>query len=143
MGVSLQKKGNRWKGPCPFHEDNDPSFIVYPDGGFYCFGCGKTGTIESFSSTSRLLRNKEYVANKLDVENSNFDHKREYMTFRNNIEKYLYKKTRGLTNIALLLVYDKFDVLMMGARSLKEVRNTIQFNTKIKKTIDTLVLEHT
>ena len=32
------------KWVCPFHEDKDPSFTVWPDH-FYCFGCAANGTI--------------------------------------------------------------------------------------------------
>lgn len=28
---------------CPFHEESTPSLHVYPDGKYYCFGCGKSG----------------------------------------------------------------------------------------------------
>lgn len=28
---------------CPLHEDNTPSFVVYPENTWYCFGCGKGG----------------------------------------------------------------------------------------------------
>ena len=30
--------------PCPFHEDKKPSFNMFPDNGFYCFGCGEHGS---------------------------------------------------------------------------------------------------
>lgn len=43
--VTLRKNGKCWKGKCPFHEDSDPSFCVYPDGRFHCFGCNAGGTV--------------------------------------------------------------------------------------------------
>ena len=40
----LEKKGNRYKGLCPFHKEKTPSFSVDPvQGLFYCFGCGVGG----------------------------------------------------------------------------------------------------
>ena len=31
---------------CPLHDDTNPSLHVYPgDGGWYCFGCERGGTI--------------------------------------------------------------------------------------------------
>lgn len=35
--------GNRFR--CLFHDDHNPSMVVYPDGKFYCFGCGTRGDI--------------------------------------------------------------------------------------------------
>lgn len=37
---------------CPFHEDRDPSLHVYPEParGWYCFGCGRGGSIYDFAS---------------------------------------------------------------------------------------------
>ena len=29
---------------CPLHDDKNPSFKVYEDGGFKCFGCGRSGS---------------------------------------------------------------------------------------------------
>src|SRR5258706_3133940 len=47
--VALQKKGARYWGLCPFHQEKSPSFTVTPDKGvFYCFGCQKHGTVFDF-----------------------------------------------------------------------------------------------
>jgi CHC2 zinc finger/RepB DNA-primase N-terminal domain len=39
--------GRSGKVPCPFHEDRTPSMHVYddPERGWYCFGCGRGGSI--------------------------------------------------------------------------------------------------
>ena len=48
-GISLKKVGKVYQGLCPFHEDTNPSFTVYPDTNtFYCFGCGVTGDWRKF-----------------------------------------------------------------------------------------------
>jgi DNA primase len=47
--VALQRKGARYWGLCPFHQEKSPSFSVTPDKGvFYCFGCHKGGTVFDF-----------------------------------------------------------------------------------------------
>ncbi|MCK4640621.1 MAG: DNA primase [Candidatus Marinimicrobia bacterium] len=47
--ITLKKAGTRYKGKCPFHDDNDPSFTVNSDKGFwYCFGCSTGGDAISF-----------------------------------------------------------------------------------------------
>lgn len=47
MGVVLQQSGDKWRGNCPFHTESAPSFFVYPDGSYYCFGCHKYGSYDS------------------------------------------------------------------------------------------------
>jgi DNA primase catalytic core len=43
-GVSLKKNGKSYKGICPFHEEDDPSFSVNPEKNLWnCFGCGTGG----------------------------------------------------------------------------------------------------
>jgi DNA primase len=47
--VRLEKKGGRYWGLCPFHNEKTPSFTVDPDRKMYhCFGCGQGGGIVSF-----------------------------------------------------------------------------------------------
>ena len=42
--VELKPSGKAFSGRCPFHEDKTPSFNVFPDGGFKCFGCPAKGS---------------------------------------------------------------------------------------------------
>lgn len=47
--VSLRKAGASYKGKCPFHKDDTPSFVVSPEKGlWHCFGCGEGGDIVTF-----------------------------------------------------------------------------------------------
>lgn len=47
--VSLERKGGRFWGRCPFHHEKTPSFAVNVDGQFYhCFGCGAGGDVIKF-----------------------------------------------------------------------------------------------
>lgn len=48
--IDLQKRsGNRWVAHCPFHEgDNSPSFTVYPNMTYFCFGCRAWGDAVKF-----------------------------------------------------------------------------------------------
>ena len=49
-GVELAQHGSKnLIGRCPFHDDNDPSFVVSPDKGlFHCLGCGVAGNVIQF-----------------------------------------------------------------------------------------------
>ena len=46
--VRLAKSGRQWKGCCPFHGEKTPSFYVYEDGHYHCFGCGAHGDAIGF-----------------------------------------------------------------------------------------------
>ncbi|MFW6022761.1 MAG: DNA primase [Halanaerobiaceae bacterium] len=47
--VSLKKAGSNYKGLCPFHQENTPSFTVNQERQFYyCFGCGSGGDVINF-----------------------------------------------------------------------------------------------
>lgn len=47
--LTLEKKGGRFWGLCPFHSEKTPSFSVTEDENlFYCFGCHKGGSLFTF-----------------------------------------------------------------------------------------------
>lgn len=47
--VKLKRDGKEFKGCCPFHKENTPSFYVTPAKGFvHCFGCGAHGDVIDF-----------------------------------------------------------------------------------------------
>ncbi len=47
--LTLTKSGTRYKGHCPFHKDDTPSFYVDPEKGlWHCFGCGEGGDLFAF-----------------------------------------------------------------------------------------------
>ena len=43
--VQLARRGGRWWGRCPFHDERTPSFCLIPPENrtYYCYGCGATG----------------------------------------------------------------------------------------------------
>lgn len=46
--VPLKRAGANLSGCCPFHSEKTPSFTVFPDKHFYCFGCGAGGDVITF-----------------------------------------------------------------------------------------------
>lgn len=47
--VQLRPSGKTLVGRCPFHNDRNPSFAVYPQNGkYHCFGCRAHGDVISF-----------------------------------------------------------------------------------------------
>jgi hypothetical protein len=48
-GVELKPSGyGRLIGLCPFHNEKTPSFVIFPEGRFYCFGCKEHGDAIDF-----------------------------------------------------------------------------------------------
>ena len=84
--VSLKKKGANWMACCPFHQEKTPSFSVNPSKDiFYCFGCGKGGSVfnfvmemerVSFPEAVRVVAEKAGVALPALVEDKRFETRR-------------------------------------------------------------------
>ena len=67
--TSLRKAGNKYSGLCPLtgHSESTPSFTVFEDMRFQCFGCGRAGNIfqflqdvdhVDFNAAVKLVRNE-------------------------------------------------------------------------------------
>lgn len=44
VNSKTRKSGNKIMACCPFHQEDTPSFVIYSDNSWHCFGCGKHGT---------------------------------------------------------------------------------------------------
>ncbi|MDE6415214.1 MAG: DNA primase [Anaeroplasmataceae bacterium] len=54
--VKLTKQGKNYKGLCPFHNEDTPSFVVSQDKHLaHCFGCGKGGNPIQFLMDIKLI----------------------------------------------------------------------------------------
>ena len=51
--LKFQRAGKYLKACCPFHHETTPSFVVYPDNHFHCFGCQAHGSVIDFVMESR------------------------------------------------------------------------------------------
>ena len=88
--VHLKKKGNRYWGCCPFHNEKTPSFSVVPQQGFfYCFGCHAGGNVFKFLS---LIENVSYYeAIKLQAQRLNIP----IPTYRKNAREVAEEQERN------------------------------------------------
>lgn len=43
LGIEVRKMGKYYKALCPFHEEKHPSFTIFDDKRWNCFGCGARG----------------------------------------------------------------------------------------------------
>lgn len=41
--LNVKDAGGRVSLRCPVHNEHSPSFVLYPDNSFHCFGCGVNG----------------------------------------------------------------------------------------------------
>ena len=60
--VKLEKQGKNYKGLCPFHNEDTPSFVVSPEKNVaHCFGCGKGGNPVNFLMQIENIDYKEAI----------------------------------------------------------------------------------
>jgi DNA primase len=60
--VALKRRGSRWLGLCPFHDEKTPSFSVDAEQGlWHCFGCGEGGDLFAFVMRHEALGFHEAV----------------------------------------------------------------------------------
>jgi len=68
-GIRVGRSG---KVRCPFHEDRTPSVHVYddPERGWYCFGCGRGGSIYDLASLlwKRPARGRDFIELRRELE---------------------------------------------------------------------------
>jgi DNA primase len=89
--VKLKRSGKSLKGCCPFHQDDTPSFTVYPDTqNFHCFGCKVTGTVIDYImhrlNTSSASEALYYISSHYGIKLNGFDVK-EYNKKKEQIDK--------------------------------------------------------
>lgn len=91
-GMVLKRIGISYQALCPFHEETNPSFTIYPDKNrYHCFGCGKHGDVIDFVMESDGISFPEALrklCNKGDIcMPDNFD--KEYWEKQKIIEEIL------------------------------------------------------
>ena len=84
--VTLKKKGANWMACCPFHQEKTPSFSVSPAKDiYYCFGCGKGGSVfnfvmemerVSFPESIKIVADKANVPLPVMVDDGKFEDRR-------------------------------------------------------------------
>jgi len=88
-GFTPEERGGKRVIVCPFHQgDNDPSFTIYPNETYYCFGCKAWGDAVKFLIEFKgLTRDEafEYVGIDYKVPNSD---KKKIIKLRNTIDAW-------------------------------------------------------
>lgn len=99
--VKLNRKGNRYWGLCPFHEEKTGSFSVTPDKNmFYCFGCHAGGDMFSFimkrdgtdfKETVEMLAAKAGIEIVKSVSKKEIDHRKRIFEINKAAAEFYYK----------------------------------------------------
>jgi len=69
--VTLVRRGANIMACCPFHNEKTPSFHVYGDGHYYCYGCKENGDAITFVRKTRemtFIESLKFLASKYGVE---------------------------------------------------------------------------
>lgn len=59
--TTLKKSGSTMVGCCPLHQERTPSFHVYPDGHYHCYGCGRHGNAITYVMEKKNMSFPEAV----------------------------------------------------------------------------------
>lgn len=115
VGVHLVPSGDRWTSLCPFptHKDSKPSFVVYKDGSYHCFGCGAHGSLKTiqkkFNVSYRPFPSFDDITDRTEVL---------LTAIRNKHEAILELELSDKQDEVRFSAYDKFDLLMLIAKEL-------------------------
>lgn len=109
--VNLTRKGNRYWGKCPFHQEKTASFCVTPEKNmFYCFGCNTGGDIFSFlmkrdnidfPEAIEVLALKAGIDRTKKVSNQEFNHKKKVLAINSEVAKYYHQSLINTSNKAI------------------------------------------
>ena len=121
LGISLESSsGGRWRSVCPFpnHLDNDPSFVVYPDGTYHCYGCRAHGTLQKIAEY--FLGEDTFSLSRIDLSMiGNDDYSKLLTDQRKKIEIKLRSSLKDVSMKKKFSVYDKFDRVWIKIRNKK------------------------
>ena len=135
-GIELIKKGNSYVAICPFHLEKTPSFYVNEEKNIYhCFGCGKSGNLQSFikelEKKKKLNKSFNY-STLLDNNNINFN-KFQKKLYKRNEQTYLF----GYSNLILIQIasnyYEKLVDIDKVAKTYLYTRGVSPLTAKIYK----------
>ena len=80
--VKLKPSSHGYVGLCPFHEEDTPSFHVYPDtNSYYCFGCQKGGNVFTYVMEKEHVNFREALHILADRAGIPLDDKRSERTY--------------------------------------------------------------
>ena len=111
--MELEKRGNDYFGHCTMHTDNTPSFCVTPEKNtYYCFSCGRGGSIIGYLMDYEGLRFDEAVEKAAKLANVDLSKmcKSETIMFLKKLKIWSQKPKKPFEHVILPYSdYDKFN----------------------------------
>lgn len=113
--VELKRAGRNYKGRCPFHNENTPSFVVSEEKQiFTCFGCNATGDVIEFVRKYYNLDFRESLEKLAEQCGINMDEynkgsgKRElYYEINREAARFFFKALRENENLGLKYMFER------------------------------------
>jgi len=114
-GIVLEPFGGRWRARCPFHNEKTPSFVVYEDASYHCFGCRAHGTAKDIQERFNVdYRPFPDLCATKDPIITNF------IQFKSKMDDELNLLVIDLDNDIRFKAYDMFDALMIDTKALTD-----------------------
>lgn len=123
FGFSLTKSGKNWKMCCPFHHEDTPSFMVYADLSYHCFGCHAHGSYEDFvmffsGDSSRIY----YIKNLEDIQVTREE--KELARIRQKVEDNIFNALNGCTFTDKDTTWSRFDSMLSKFACMRQTGTT-------------------
>lgn len=103
--ITLKRSGVNFSACCPFHNEDTPSFVVFPKTGTYkCFGCGKQGNAIGFimeHENMTFIEAVKYLAKEKGIEI------KEKEQSPQEIQDYQKKEAMWAANSILMKEYER------------------------------------
>ena len=157
--VDLKKHGNSYKGLCPFHAENTPSFNVLKSKQFYhCFGCGVSGDAINFLKEHEGLTFIEAVEKlaksvniKIPETNSKKYESHKKLIETNKLVAYIFRKNLNVNNKAMdylksrKILQEQIDYFEIGYAKDEwdDIKSFLQSKDLIKEGLETGLLVQT
>lgn len=121
-GVHLTKVSDKWRATCPFpsHKETKPSFYVYGDGSYHCFGCLAHGSLGQFVSYfgGELGDSYFYHLDKIDISKADFSNNKFVEDLKQEYEKKIKKVFNKKKSNKIFSFYDTLDKTFLEVKIL-------------------------
>jgi len=119
FGFTLQKSGNTYRMCCPFHKEDTPSFVVYSDLSYHCFGCHAHGSYEDFimffsGDSNRIF----YVRSLDDIQVTREE--RELSRIKQRLEQQIFQTLTDADFVVKETMWNRFDKLFLQVSFMRE-----------------------
>jgi hypothetical protein len=119
FGFTLIKSGSYYKMCCPFHKEDTPSFVVYPDLSYHCFGCHAHGSYEDFIMFFSGDSNRIFYVRSLDDIQVTREEK-EFSRLKHQLETQIAAVVKDKDFEIKERTWNKLDKLFVKASFMKE-----------------------